>query len=370
MPVRRPLRVCAAVLLLSSLVLAQSRPPIAPLPSDPLELATGPTKVLDSPQLRALVLGLLEQARQNNGMHTPGGAAFDIKLSFNSLGQSRYTGSGELEEVWMNGQTWRWEAKIADYSISHLFYRGAVYDEKPKGSIPLRLQMVRSAVFWPVVGNFAPAYLRVATAKWDGDEVMCVLSSRGADSGNGETDSSEARTGRRWNETEYCIDPQTGRLRTYSEAPGIYTIYDYNDVTIHFHGRTLARQISVVAGGTIILQIHIDSIADPHVTDPGYFLPTHYMRDNGPQGMMAGPFRFPHIAPAPPGSAAVVQPVVVVATLDRKGKVMEAEAMPGQDASLSTAAVSLVTQTTYFPAARGAAQRLAYINVKFVPRAN
>jgi len=347
-----------------------TRPEIAPLPDDPLELATGPAKVLDTPQLRALVLGLLEQARQNNGMHTPAGAPFDIKVSFNSVGQTGYAAQGELEETWMTGQRWRWTAHIGDYNIDKLFYNGAAYDERPKSPIPLRLQMVRSAVFWPVSGNFAPAYLRAATAKWDGDEVMCVLSSRGADA---EIDqlSEGAQTsgnGRRWSETEYCIDPKTGLLRTYSEAPGIYTVYDYNDVTIHFHGRTLARQISVVAGGMTILQIHIDSIADPHVSDPAFFLATPQMLQRGPQGMMAGPFRFEQWVAAPPGYANAIQPVVVIATLDRKGKALEAEVLPDADASLSSAAQSLVMHTTYRQAQHGAEQRLAYINVRFFPK--
>jgi len=370
MPVRRALLAFAGSLLLSSAALCQSRPSVAPLPNDPLELATGPTKVLDTPQLRALVLGLLEQARQNNGMHAAGGAPFDIKVSFNAVGQNRPSGPGDVEETWLSGKTWRWTAHLGDYFITRVFYKGSAYDEKSKGPIPLRLQMVRSAVFWPVSGNFAPSYLRVATAKWDGDEVMCILRSRGADvedSDAAEDAQPTTNPGRRWDETEYCIDPKTGLLRTYSEAPGIYTVYDYNDVTIHFHGRTLARQISVVEGGATILQIHLDSIEDPHISDPGFFIPTPRMLDEGPQGMMAGPFHFAHFVPAPPGHSGVIQPVIVIATLDRKGKVLEAEALQSSDASLSEAALSLVTHTTYRPAQYGASQRLAYINVKFVP---
>lgn len=365
----RSVRLLLLLVLLNS-ALAQrdpARPGIAPLPSDPLELATGSARVLDTPQLRALVLGLLEQARQNNGMHTAGGAPFDIKVSFKSLGQSRYTGQGELEETWISGQRWRWTAQIGDYSIDRMFYKGAAYDERPKGGIPLRLQMVRSAVFWPVSGNFAPAYLRVATAKWDGSDVMCILRSRGADAEDEAQSEDTASTGRRWSETEYCVDPKSGLLRTYSDAPGIYTVYDYNDVTIHFHGRTLARQISVVAGGVTILQIHLDSIEDPHVSDPAFFLPTPKMLERGPQGMITGPFRFTQLVPAPPGRNSVIEPVVVIATLDRSGKVMEAEALPGSDTALADAAGSLVTRTRYRPAERGAEQRLAYVNVRFLP---
>jgi len=369
MPACRPLLALATLLLSGSTALGQSRPPIAPLPSDPLELATGPAKVLDTPQLRALVLGLLEQARQNNGMHTAGTAPFDLKVSFTSLGQNRYTGAGEVEETWMSQKVWRWSAHLADYSIDRIGYRGRPFDEPPSRPMPLRLRMVRAAVFWPVNGNFAPAYLRVATAKWDGDEVMCILRSRGPGDEEEEVEDADSANnlGRRWGEREYCIDPKSGMLRTYSEAPGVYTVYDYDDVTIHFHGRSLARQISVVEGGVTVLKIHLDSIEDPHVTDANFFTPTSQMLAAGPQEVASGVLHFSQVAHAA-GRTGVIQPVVVIATINSKGKVEEAETPPNSDASLSEAAISLVKHTTYAHSSNGVPhQRLAYINVKFVP---
>ena len=41
---------------------SQQAPKTAPLPYDPLELATGPTVVPDTPEKRALLLNLLERA--------------------------------------------------------------------------------------------------------------------------------------------------------------------------------------------------------------------------------------------------------------------------------------------------------------------
>ena len=369
MPVCRPLLALAVSLLLTSFVLGQSRPSVAPLPSDPLELATGPTKVLDTPQLRAMVLGLLEQARQNNGMHTAGSAPFDLKVSFTSSGQNRYVGTGDLEETWMSGRVFRWTAHLGDYSIDRIFYRGHPFDEKSSGPLPLRVRMVRSAVFWPINGNFAPAYLRVATAKWDGDDVMCILRSRGPGDEEEEVEDADSvnNLGRKWGEREYCIDPKSGLLRTYSEAPGVYTVYDYNDVTIHFHGRGLARQISVVEGGTTVLKIHLDSIEDPHVTDANFFTPTAQMLASGPQEVVNGVLHLSQAAAAA-GRTGVVQPIVVIATINQKGKIEEAETPPNSDASLSEAAVSLVKHTTYAHPNEGVPyQRLAYINVKFVP---
>src|ERR1700691_2555811 len=65
---------------------SQSALKVAPLPYDPLELATGPTLVPDTPEKRALLLNLLERARQNSAMHTPGMPPFTLKVSFNSVG--------------------------------------------------------------------------------------------------------------------------------------------------------------------------------------------------------------------------------------------------------------------------------------------
>jgi hypothetical protein len=204
------------VVLVSSFVLSQEARKTAPLPYDPLELATGPTIVPDTPQKRELVLNLLEHARQNNGMHAPGTPPFSMKVSFHSTGASRYTGFGEIEETWMSGQSFRWSARLGDYSQLRIFRDGAAYDDKPRGPIPLRLQMVRQSVFWPVTGRFSPALIRMATTNWQGTEVACMLISGGANDAS-------ATPGRRWEETEYCIDAKTGRCALTQRHPASTT---------------------------------------------------------------------------------------------------------------------------------------------------
>src|SRR6516225_1522483 len=152
MSIRAP-QLASVLLLLTCLGAAQDAPKVAPLPNDPLEFATGPTVVPNTPEKRMALLDLLEHARQNSAMHAPGMAPFSLKASFNSLGRdSHNSGYGEIEETWLNGQTWRWTARLGDYSQLRIFYQGAVYDDKTRGHIPLRVQMVRNAVFWPVVG--------------------------------------------------------------------------------------------------------------------------------------------------------------------------------------------------------------------------
>jgi hypothetical protein len=357
----RALRVSFFCFFLTAFSLSQEAPPVAPLPFDPLELATGPTVVPDTPQKRAVVLDLLERARQNSAMHTPGTAPFSLKVSFNSVGKgSRNSSYGELEETWLNGQTWRWSARLGDYSQLRIFYGSEAYDDKPHGHMPLRLQMVRNSVFWPVLGKFSSALLRMATAKWEGTDLACILISGAV---NDVTDT----PGRRWEENEYCIDLKTGFLRIHSEAPGIYSVYDY-DGGIQFHGRVLPRQTTIVEGGTTVLQIHLDSLQDAN-SDPNQFVPTKKMLAHGPGAIMVGPFRFPESVRTPSGYSGAIQPVIVHTILDQKGKVLDAEVVQSSDPALAAAALDVVWHSSYLPAQRRdrPLQREAFINVKFTP---
>jgi hypothetical protein len=357
---KRAPRVVLFVLCFAAFTFSQSAPKVAPLPYDPLELATGPTVVPDTPEQRTVLLNLLERARQNSAMHTPGTAPFTLKVSFNSTGgDSHSQGYGELEETWLNGQTWRWSARLGDYSQLRIFHDGAAYDDKPKGFMPLRLQMVRNAVFWPVFGNFAPSLLRMATASFQGTDLACMLISGG---GNDATPT----PGRRWEENEFCIDPKTALLHTHSVAPGIYTIYEYEGA-LQFHGHTIPRQISVVEGGETVLQVHIDSIEDAN-NDPDQFVPTRKMLSRGPGAIMVGPFRFPEIVRAPAGYNGQVQPVIVHAILDDKGKVLDAEVVQSSNPTLTATALDVVWRSSYGPGRRDVPlQREAFINVQFTP---
>ena len=84
MSFRRPW-LAFALLLSLTLTCAQQQPPrvmnqpttlppagsLIPIPADPLELATGQGRVLDTAQDRASVLSLLETARQNADLSAP-----------------------------------------------------------------------------------------------------------------------------------------------------------------------------------------------------------------------------------------------------------------------------------------------------------
>ena len=348
------------VMVLSSPAFAQGAPAVAPLPADPLELATGDTLKVANPENRALVLNLLERARQNGSeLYAAGGPAFHLKVSFTSSGQSRYTGSGEMEEIrYSRFTSWRWTARLGDYWQVRVFQNGVPYDEKTPGPIPLRVQMVRGAVIWPMSNVRPGTMIRMASAQWHGMEVMCTLLSF--------DEAATAAHGRHWHEREYCVDTKSALLRIYSEAPGIYTVYDYADA-LHFHGRTLARDISIVESGDTVLQIHVESLEDAGAPDPALFTPTKEMLARGSGIVLVPSVRIPAGAAPPAGHTGKIEPVIVHASVDYQGKVMEAETLQNSDPSLSSAALALVKSSTYPPQTRasGPVQTEAFINVEF-----
>jgi hypothetical protein len=71
----------------------------APIPKSPYELATGITKLLDIPEQRASVMGLIDRARQNGDLHIVGAPPFTLKVSFIASGNATYIGNGEMQET-------------------------------------------------------------------------------------------------------------------------------------------------------------------------------------------------------------------------------------------------------------------------------
>jgi hypothetical protein len=337
--VRLPSALTLLVLLCVCALAQTPSKPVAPLPGDSLELATGSAMLLDTPENRTLVLGLLERARQNGSeLYAVGAPPFTLKVSFTANGTA-YAGAGEMEETRYSRYFWRWFARLGDYSQLRIFSRGVAYDEKPPGPIPMRIHMVRGAVIWPLFSVRAGADMRMASTKWNGMDVMCALLSADVQPAT--------KSGRRWGEQEYCVDTKAGLLRMYSEAPGIYTVYDYSDA-LRFHDRILARQITIYEGESAVVQIHVESIEDPPAAaDQKLFTPTESMLANGPGIVLRAPTQIKSFAPFPAGYSGAILPVVVHATIDDTGKIEEAEALENSDSNLSNAALAWVRQGKY-----------------------
>jgi hypothetical protein len=284
---------------------------------------------------------------------------FYLKASFNSSGSSGNSGPGVLEESWLSGATWRWSEHVGSYSQLRIFSNGVAYDSNPGSYQPLRLQMVRQAIFWPVAGNFANAVIRVAESSWNGKAVTCALIA-------GPRANASQESGRQWIEEEFCIDPATGFLQTYSIAPGTYNVYDYSNA-FEFHGHSIARRITIVQNSIPVATVELNEMGDLNKTDESLFTPSTDMK--GPGIMLGPPMRFPQVAKKtfPASDSGVVQPIIIHAALDVSGRVLEAEALQTSDSALSDAALKLVKNTKYGPTRnRELVQRDVFINVQFV----
>src|SRR5579884_364326 len=251
--------------------------------NDPMELVVTPAQVADTAEKRADALALLERARQNTNLHAPGGAPYTLRISFNAADQ----GDGQLEETWFSGQDWSWTVRFGSFSLSRVIVGGRVWDDAPHNSIPLRLQTLRNAVFWPVVGNVAPDLIRTAAVNSNGVSLTCVLVSPAY--------TNAANAPRITEEREYCVDPASGLLQQYSPAPRMEMIYSYAGGP-QFRGHTLPRTISVYEAGNRILTAQIEGIDDPGAPQPA----------RATTGMSSGvvlsaPYRLRHFVPVPQG---------------------------------------------------------------------
>ena len=339
----------------------QNNPPqTAPVPPDSFELVTGATQVPSTPEERSAVLALMERARQNGDLHAAGSAAYTMRVTFNASGNVLATGAGEMEETWFSPANARWTAHLGDFSLDRIFSSGRVFDDKIADFIPIRLQTLRSAIFWPINFQQGHTLIRTAVVTWKGKELTCALIS-------GEMADPSPTPGRRWEEREFCIENKTGLLQILSDAPGVYVLFDYANA-LHFHGRVLPSQFKVVEGGNTVLESHLESIADA-ISGPDSLTPSAQMKTNGPGPLLGGTMRFPRMVPVAPG-AATVQPVIVHAILDRHGKVGDAELVGNPDSALGQSALEFVKRGLYPQVERVWAghQMEAFINVEFVSR--
>ena len=314
---------------------------------------------MNTPQDRSAILDLVDRARQNFDFQAGGTPPYQLKVSFEASGPVSYTGSGEMEETWLSARHWRWSAHLGGYSQNRISSNGRIFDDKALSGIPMRVQMVRGTLLWPITGPGPHALMKATPANWNGVDVVCALFS-------GSGNAAVATTGRQWQEREYCFDPARSLLMTYSEAPGIYVAYDYNN-SFAFHGRVIPRAITFAEGGSTVLTIHVDSLVDAGNVDQALLTPTPEMVSPGP--LLAGRYVIPRLAPAPTGYKGAIQPVVVHATIGGDGRVLEAEALQTSDALLSDSAIGVVRNQTWELGSdrRQNLQRELFVNVEFVP---
>ena len=342
----------SSLILLSSVsglaALAQTAPP----PADPHELVTKQPRTLSRPADRSAAIEMLARARENfdlRGIQTP----YTLKVGFSTNGTSLLEGEGTMDEA-STGSEWRWVAQLQDSLIIRIGTGGHTYGTDPNEPVPMRVQMLRAALHWPILRFPGQFVIRTKDVQRDGKSYSCLLLSASVPLNPAP---------RTWYENEYCLDPATGLLQTWSVAPGIFAIYDYNGST-DFHGHTLPRQISVFEEGRLVLHAQVEIPDDAKELDPTLFKPTPQMAEAGGSYQLRAPERFPlRVDPSDAPTSTFFQPVIVHAVLDAQdGRVLDAEALQNADPELSRAALDIVRAASFDPTGF---QREVFINVQF-----
>jgi hypothetical protein len=319
--------------------------------ADAHELVTGQTEILVTPEQRQSAVDLLENVQRNFAV-AMSRFPYTMKVSFKGSGDTQYEGDGtmEAEELLPN---WRWTAQVGGVVATRMTLDGKTYGTAE--AVPMRVQMVREALFRPISGSPNQKAIRVADVDFGGKQLTCVLLA-----GNG------PRTGmpRQWWDREYCVEASTGLLMISSEAAGVYAMYDYTNA-VNFHGHTLPGQITFFQGEKRVLEIHIDSMTDGVENAETLFNSTAAGELRAPTFLLASAQWTPiRVDENSGGSVVRIEPVIVHATISNdSGEVLEAEAVGNSD--LNQRALEVVKRTAYPPTGF---QRDLYVAVEFFVR--
>lgn len=298
-----------------------------PVPSDPLELVPGDAQPVTDAAQRAQIIDMLEKAHANSNVRAQ---PYDLKTTFTVSG-SLSAGEWTMEDTAAGKGHYRWTIQGAGFSEVNMNINRLFYSSQPAGTLPLRVIQVREAVFSspPLIGPYAT--LRTANATLNGVNLVCALIEHMA--------GVVATAGpRRWEEQEYCVDPNAGTLATFSEVAGVYVHYDYSR-GLQFHGKLIWNGFTITQAGQTIIQAQTESITDP-VNDPAAFQ-TAGLNQIGAGGIMSmSPSRARLMQPLPAGAqSAAMQVVELHALISPTGGVSDAEVLASSDPSLNQSAL-------------------------------
>lgn len=337
----------------------------APIPSDPLEMATGQVHPTGGGANRAAAIQLLGRARGSYALKSAG-RGYDLRVTFtvNSGGQTEYDGAWEMEDVFDPKQGLRWTAKAsAGYAITRISSNGMLYGEETASYVPLRLQEARAALFdpMPAQGSVARASIRTSSTVFNGTQLTCILISGSGKAAN-------ATEGRQWEETEECIDPQSGLLRLHSQVPGRYYAYDYAN-SLQLDGRVLPSKVIVTEAGKTVTEISVESLTELPAADPSLFVPTGEMKARGRAIALAEAQKVSIVSgQGPVVSGATAHMVAVFGVVTPSGQLAEAHSLQPSDPN-SQAAVEAAQQMNFsFPPPLGPQpqQHFVFVIERFV----
>jgi hypothetical protein len=345
----------------------QHAPKIMPVPGDPLELAAGQVPVAATNETRPAALNLLARARDNFLLRSTG-QGYDLKINFqvDSQGQTNFDGAWELEDLYIPRQGLRWTAKAAaGYAITGIASKGELYGEGTSNVVPLRLEEARGILLHPLPSaDYANREsIRTAQAKYNGVPVTCVLLSNS-------TRTETPGMGRRWDESEECIDPESGLLQIHSEVPGRYVAYDYANAP-GFGGHTLPRTVTVTEAGRIVSKISVEQLQEMPSAEPALFTPTETMRAKGRSIEMTSATKVTRVHGKPPFTSAMsVRVVCVFGIVTPTGQLVEAHSLQPSDPN-SEVALEDAKQIDFTPSTPNGAQprqHFVFVIEKFVSK--
>ncbi len=307
-----------------------------------IEMVTGQVAAVDASD-RPEAVRLLDQARNQYALRGTR-HAYDLKVAFTvkSGGSTELDGAWTMEDVFDPRQGLRWTARgPGGYTITRISKNGMLYGDDTTDYVPLRLQEARAALFDPMPSaeSVNRASIRTSTVVRHGAALTCVLLSG---SGNG----LPTATGRRWDESEECIDPQSGLLQVHSQVSGRYYSYDYSNA-VTLADRTLPRQVTVSEGGRAVSTIAVESLSELSTADAALFQPTDEMKAKGRPITLGGAQKVSRtLGPNPSGRTTAAQTVCVFGVVTPSGQLMEAHSLEPSNPN-SAAAVEAVKQMSF-----------------------
>jgi len=334
--------------------------PQPPVPNDPLELVTADAQPVQNAEQRAVATGVLKKARDASNVRT---YAYDLKTTFVSSGASE--GGWSLEDTSPSRGVYRWTAQGPSYSATNLYSNELLYGNQAAGTMPLRLAQVRAAIFF-AYQEFGPyATLRTATGSLNGAEVSCVLLSH---SGLNNLPSGA----RRWEESEYCMDPKSGVLMRYSPVPGVFVSYDYTNA-FHFHDKAIPGKFTITIAGQTVAEARTESVKDPGAMDPALFQPAG-LEKIGVGSLMTRPWKIRTTAMSGSGNTqGALQFVVLDGMVTPDGQMGEVQVVASSNAALNQSALDKAAAFRGWQSAEGAQpgatplSHEVFFTVQFVP---
>ncbi len=283
---------------------------------------------------------LLTKARELSNVRAQ---PYDLKTSFTTSGGLPSDGSWTLEDIAPGRGIYRWTAQGPNYAGINLYThgtRGVLYSNQPAGVLPLRLVQVREAIFFNFAQIGPRLPLRTATGYVNGAEQHCVL--LGPNVPGRPSDG-----GRSWDDSEYCVDSNTGLLTIYSPVPGLYVHYDYSNA-IQFHGKTIPGSFTISEAGRTVIEAKTESVSDPGAPQSALFDPAG-MTALGVGRVMTPPLHVRGIVPINgaifrSGANLAVQVVTLHGSVSPDGHVSETEILASSDPGLNQSALDQADQ--------------------------